>query len=1485
MSDAEEIFRGRGTVRAARRAAGWCGVGLFGLALWAGAAMAGAQVVRPELGKPAINPLNAAWTAAGPAQIASQRYGEVTGRVTAVAIDPADATANTVYLGTTGGGVWKSTNAAGAAGSVTFAPLTDTLPVFSANAGSAVIASLSIGAVSVSPVGSVGVVLAGTGDANDALDSYYGEGILRSADGGVTWTLAQESHDGAAGNHTFVGLGVAGFAWSTATPGLVVAAMSQSAEGGLVNAFDSTYSVMGLYYSTDAGVTWQMATIEDGSQFVQRPLPGGYPGNAVTAVVWNAVRQRFYAAVRFHGYYESADGVTWTRLAAQPGTGLTLTACPTNPGSAGSAGCPIFRGALAVQAATGDTFALTVDASNFDQGMWQDVCRLSGTSCATNEIAFGTRLGSGALEVGSGSTAIAQADYDLALAAVATGSGASGDTVLFAGTVDLYRCSLASGCVWRNTTNAVNGCAAPAMVSPAEHAIVVVAGAGTVGMPLVYVGNDGGLWRSVDGVNQLQAPCSADDAIHFQNLNGGLGSLAEVVSLAQHPTDPATLLVGLGANGTAGTGAATAAGAWPQISAGEGGTVAIDPANPQNWYVSTAAGVNLRYCGKGTACAAADFAGAPTIGYAQMQDDASLIDAPFLLDPALTTNGLIGTCKVWRGPAQSGSGWPGTNAIGTVLGGSLSGMCGGTNSMVRSLAAGGPASGAVAVQDAGSTMLYAGMAGKLDGGGSFGGHVFANYSAGTAGAGTVWTDVAKSTVTNAASDGGVFNPGGFDISSVTADAHDTTGKTVYATVMGFAGNGVNAPHVYRSLNGGASWTNISSNLPNAPASGLAVDPNDANTVYVAMDTGVYVTTAVATCTSANCWSLYGAGLPNAPVIALAAAAGMATGDGRSGELRAATYGRGVWEIPLLTAAYPAAPAMTVNPVNLTFATQAVATASVEQTIVVTNSGNSTLTVSQVVTSGDFAETDNCVGGVAAGASCAVQVNFLPAATGVRTGVVTIYGNVAGGQATAILNGTGVPAAAIVLSPIAVTYLGTNAGTASAVQNITISNTGGVTASLQTPVVTGDFTISANTCGPTLASGVGCTVSVEFLPAASGTRTGIFSVTDSVGTQTASLSGLGVLPATDALAPMGLTFGAQQLNTASATQQVTLTNSGDAALAGIAAQILSGDFTVVNGCGNSLNGHSTCALLVAFVPRSVGSGVGSLTVADQYRSQTVALGGTGIAPAGVSLSPVSAVSFGATGVGLGAAAQTVTLTNNGGMPLVIQSMGATGDFALVAGSNTCGVSLAAGAACSMQIVFVPTAAGTRAGSLTVVDSAGTSPQSLQLTGMGIDFTLAANGSTTQTISAGAQAVYPLLLTSVAGVSGMVAFTCTGAPAYSTCVVTPVAGALGGTSTVSVTVATDIAAMRLPGLPGSRPMMWLVGLLPLGLLGLGRRRWRRVAIVCCLLGAAGCGASRLIPLTTAGGGGSTISTPSGTYNLLVSGTSAGLTRSVGLTLVVQ
>jgi hypothetical protein len=256
--------------------------------------------------------------------------------------------------------------------------------------------------------------------------------------------------------------------------------------------------------------------------------------------------------------------------------------------------------------------------------------------------------------------------------------------------------------------------------------------------------------------------------------------------------------------------------------------------------------------------------------------------------------------------------------------------------------------------------------------------------------------------------------------------------------------------------------------------------------------------------------------------------------------------------------------------------------------------------------------------------------------------------------------------------------------------------------------------------------------------------------------------------------------------------------------------------------------------------------------------------------------------------LSSAWQTVTLTNNGGVALAVQSLGVTGDFVVVAGSNTCGVSLAAGAACAAKVVFAPTLAGARTGSLTVVDSAAGSPQSLQMTGTGIDFALNANGSTAATISAGAQAVYPLLLSSIAGLSGAVAFTCAPVPAHATCLVNPATGALGGTSTIAVTVATSVAGAELRW-PGVRQMVWLAGLLPLGLMARrrrGRRRVGGVALLGCVIMVAGCGATRITPATAASTGGSVASpTPVGIYNIVVTGAAAGLTRSVGLTLIVQ
>ena len=72
----------------------------------------------------------------------------------------------------------------------------------------------------------------------------------------------------------------------------------------------------------------------------------------------------------------------------------------------------------------------------------------------------------------------------------------------------------------------------------------------------------------------------------------------------------------------------------------------------------------------------------------------------------------------------------------------------------------------------------------------------------------------------------------------------------------------------------------------------------------------------------------------------------------------------------------------------------------------TNGGSAALALTSVTTSGDFAETNACGGSLAAGASCAIQVTFTPAAAGTRTGALVIADNAAGSPQSVPLTGIG-----------------------------------------------------------------------------------------------------------------------------------------------------------------------------------------------------------------------------------------------------------------------------------------------------------------------------------------------------------------------------------------------------------------------------------------------------------------------------------------------
>ena len=106
----------------------------------------------------------------------------VSGRITGVSIDPFDP--NTIFVATGDGGAWKTSN-----GGKTWQPLFDqNTQISNPINGKITEPPLFIGAIAVDPNDPLRIYL-GTGDANNATDSYYGSGMYMLRDGGLTWNL------------------------------------------------------------------------------------------------------------------------------------------------------------------------------------------------------------------------------------------------------------------------------------------------------------------------------------------------------------------------------------------------------------------------------------------------------------------------------------------------------------------------------------------------------------------------------------------------------------------------------------------------------------------------------------------------------------------------------------------------------------------------------------------------------------------------------------------------------------------------------------------------------------------------------------------------------------------------------------------------------------------------------------------------------------------------------------------------------------------------------------------------------------------------------------------------------------------------------------------------------------------------------------------------------------------------------------------------
>jgi hypothetical protein len=202
--------------------------------------------------------------------------------------------------------------------------------------------------------------------------------------------------------------------------------------------------------------------------------------------------------------------------------------------------------------------------------------------------------------------------------------------------------------------------------------------------------------------------------------------------------------------------------------------------------------------------------------------------------------------------------------------------------------------------------------------------------------------------------------------------------------------------------------------------------------------------------------------------------------------------------------------MSLSPTTpLNFPAQLLGTQGV-QTVKLTNSGTSPLTISSMLTKAPFGVTSTCKSPVAPGITCSLSVNFSPKTQGAKSGALSIADSASGKPQVIELSGEGT---VVKLSPLGLDFGMQKVGTDSAPQSVELTNTG-TTALNISQILIGSFEYTdfsqSNTCRPPIAAGASCTISVIFHPARKGSRSAFVSITDSGGSspQRVSLIGTG-----------------------------------------------------------------------------------------------------------------------------------------------------------------------------------------------------------------------------------------------------------------------------------------------------------------------------------------------------------------------------------------
>jgi hypothetical protein len=391
-----------------------------------------------------------------------------------------------------------------------------------------------------------------------------------------------------------------------------------------------------------------------------------------------------------------------------------------------------------------------------------------------------------------------------------------------------------------------------------------------------------------------------------------------------------------------------------------------------------------------------------------------------------------------------------------------------------------------------------------------------------------------------------------------------------------------------------------------------------------------------------------------------------------------------------------------------------------KTVTLSNTGSSTVNVSQVSVSGAGFQVSGITTPVAISASQSTTftVSFNPQTAGSATGLVTITSDASDSTTTMSLSGTGVVAGALGSNPTSMPFGSVQVGTNKTLSE-TVTNTGGSSVTISSVAASGTgFSVSGITTPVTLGAGQGATFSVKFTPQSAAPASGNVTVTSTASnpTLTIPISGTGTAAGALGSNPTSIPFGTVLVGS-NQTVSETVTNTG-----GTSVTISS---VAASGTGFSVTGITTPVTLAAgqgapfsvkFTPQSPGSASGNVTVTSNGSNPTltIPLSGSGSTAGALGSNPTS-IPFGSVLVGSN---QTVseTVTNTGGTSVTISSVAATGTGFSVSGITT-PVTLAAGQGATFSVKFTPQSAGSASGNVAVTSNGSNPTLNISLSGTG------------------------------------------------------------------------------------------------------------------------------------------------------------------------